>query len=40
MHSFRVSDELWEAAKAKATERGETITDVLRKALDRYVKRK
>lgn len=40
MHSFRCPDELWDAAKAKADERGETVTDVLRKALERYVKRK
>lgn len=39
MHSFRCSDELWEAAKATAERRGETVADVLRKALDRYVKR-
>jgi len=39
MHSFRCPDELWEAAKAKAAEKDETLTDVLRKALERYVKR-
>lgn len=39
MHSFRCSDELWDAAKATAEKRGETVADVLRKALDRYVKR-
>ncbi len=39
MHSFRCPDELWAAAKAKADEKDETLTDVLRKALERYVKR-
>ncbi len=29
----------WDAAKAKAAERGETVTDVLVRALERYVKR-
>ncbi len=38
--SIRVPDELWDAAVAKAEERGETVSDVLRKALERYVKRK
>ncbi len=35
----RVPDELWDAAKAKAAERGETVTDVIVRALERYVKR-
>jgi antitoxin component of RelBE/YafQ-DinJ toxin-antitoxin module len=35
----RVEDELWHAAQAVAAERGETVSDVLRKALVRYVKR-
>jgi len=39
MHSFRCNDELWEAAKATAAKRDETVADVLRKALERYVKR-
>lgn len=38
MHSFRVEDELWEAAKKRAAERGETLTDALRKFLRRYTK--
>lgn len=37
--AVRVEDELWEAAKAKAAERGESVSDVIRKALERYVKR-
>jgi len=40
MHSFRCPDDLWEQAKVKAEERGETVADVLRKSLVRYVKRK
>lgn len=39
MHSFRCPDELWDQAKAVAAGREETVTDVLRKALERYVKR-
>jgi hypothetical protein len=37
--SVRVPDPLWQAAKDKAAERGETVTDVVVKALERYVKR-
>ena len=37
--NVRVSDELWRAALAKAEERGETVADVVRRALERYVKR-
>lgn len=37
--SVRVRAELWDAAKAKAEERGETVTDVIVRALERYVKR-
>lgn len=40
LHSFRCPDPLWEAAKAKAAEREENLSDVLRSALERYVKRK
>lgn len=38
LHSFRVEDELWEAAKKRAEERGETLADALRKFLRRYTK--
>lgn len=31
---------LWEAAKAKADERQENISDVLREALERYLRQK
>ena len=38
--SVRVRDELWNAAKERAAEREETVTDVLIRALERYVRRK
>ena len=37
-HSFRVRDELWEAAQRAAADNGETLTDVLVRALERYVR--
>lgn len=37
--SIRISEALWVAAQEKATERGETVTDVVVRALERYVKR-
>lgn len=40
MRSLRVPATLWEAAKAKADERQENLSDVLREALERYVRRK
>lgn len=36
--TIRVSDELWEAARRVAADRGETVTDVVRRALERYVR--
>lgn len=33
----RVSDELWEAAKAKAAENGENLSDAIRRFLADYV---
>jgi Mn-dependent DtxR family transcriptional regulator len=33
----RVSDDLWDAAKAKAEQQGERISDVIRRALADYV---
>ena len=36
-HSIRVPDELWKAAQARAKRRGETLTQVMRQALERYV---
>lgn len=35
---IRVPDRLWEAAKAKADERGETVSEAVRKFLERYVR--
>jgi hypothetical protein len=32
----RVTDDIWEAAKAAAAERGETVSDVVRRALIDY----
>lgn len=37
--AVRVEDTLWQAAQAKAADRGETVSDVIRRALERYVKR-
>jgi hypothetical protein len=37
LHSFRVSDEIWNAAKERAQERGETLAEVLRDSLARYL---
>ena len=38
IRTVRVSDELWEAAKRVASDRGETVTDVILRALERYVR--
>lgn len=38
--SVRVPDPLWEAARIRASEKGETVTDVLVRALERYVRAK
>lgn len=35
---IRVPDREWEAAKAKAAANGETLTDVIRRALRRYAR--
>jgi predicted HicB family RNase H-like nuclease len=37
--AVRVPDGLWHAAQAKAEERGESLSEVIRQALERYVKR-
>ena len=39
MKSFRIPEDVYQAALAKARERGETLTEVVRKALERYSKR-
>lgn len=36
--TIRVPDELWEAVKRKAADEGETITEVVIRALTRYVR--
>lgn len=38
--AFRCTDSLWAAALAKAQERDERLSDVIRRALERYVKAK
>lgn len=40
LKSFRIPQALYEAAQAKAAERGESVSDVVRRALERYIKRK
>lgn len=40
MRSIRVPLALWNAARAKADERDENISDVIRAALERYVRSK
>lgn len=37
--SIRVPDAVWDAAKAKAAERGETVTDAVVRFLTRYGRR-
>ena len=39
MMAIRVPRELREAAKAKADQRGEVLSEIIRTALERYVKR-
>jgi hypothetical protein len=36
--AVRIEQKLWDAAKAKAAGRGETVSDVIRRALERYVR--
>jgi predicted HicB family RNase H-like nuclease len=36
MRAVRISDELWQAAQAKAAERGESLSLVIRRALEHY----
>ena len=36
--SIRVEDDLWDAAKAKAEERGDVLSEEIRKFLQRYVR--
>lgn len=37
LHSFRVDDETWDAAKEKAASEGRTLSDVLRELLEDYI---
>ncbi len=39
LRSFRIPDEVYKAAQAKAATRGESVSDVVRRALERYVRR-
>lgn len=39
LRSFRIPDDIYEAAQKKAAEKGETVSDVVRRALERYGKR-
>ena len=36
LRNFRADDELWLRAKAAAEKRGESLSDVLRRALEEY----
>lgn len=40
LKSFRIPEDLYVAAQAKAAERGESVSEIVRAALERYVKRK
>lgn len=39
LRSFRIPDEVYRAAQVKAAEKGESVSDVVRRALERYAKR-
>ena len=39
LRNVRVDADLWDAAKERAEENGETVSDVIRRALAEYVKR-
>ena len=38
VRSVRIPDDVWRAAQAKAAAEGETVTDVVLRALRRYVR--
>ena len=38
MRTVRVPDDEWQAAKERAAERGETVSDAIRRALRRYAR--
>jgi predicted HicB family RNase H-like nuclease len=39
IRNFRISDDLWAAAQAKAAEQGVAVSEIVRRALERYVRR-
>lgn len=39
LRNVRIADDLWKRAQEVADSRGETLSDVMRAALERYVKR-
>jgi predicted HicB family RNase H-like nuclease len=39
LKSFRIPEDLYRAAQAKAAEKGESLSQVVRRSLERYVKR-
>jgi len=39
-HNIRIPDKLWEAAQQKADQREENLSEIIRTALERYVKTK
>ncbi len=39
LRSVRVPDAVWHAAQQRAAEKGETVSDVVRRALTRYARR-
>lgn len=38
LRNVRVADDLWQAAMSKALDRGESLSEVIRRALEKYVK--
>jgi predicted transcriptional regulator len=36
--TVRIPDELWEAAQEAAEERGESVSDIIRRALEDYIR--
>ena len=38
LRSVRIPDDLWQAAQTRAAERGESVSDVIRRALERYIR--
>lgn len=39
LRNVRVADDLWQRARAVAEKRNESLSDIIRAALERYVKR-